>query len=174
MLRVLGGALILLCLGGCQLVEIGQKMFEVIKDPDIQVGDDGEQASTAGVTFFSQRNANVNAFGEAVPISVLVLQMRGDAALNQADILEFMDDPEAALGKEYIDSSEHSIPPGEFLALDPLELEEEATYIGFVALFAETDGAIWRTAEAVEPVGKVYNITVEVGSLNLRVALEEK
>ena len=165
---------VLLVASGCQVLEIGQKMLEVIKDPGVQVGEDSDQASTAGITFFSQRNANVNTFGESVPISVLVLQMRGDTALNQVEILEFMADPKSAIGKEYIDSSEHSIPPGEFLTLDPLELKKETTYIGFAGLFAETGDATWRTAEAVEPLGKVYAFTIEVADSTLHVNVEEK
>lgn len=159
-------------LGGCQVVEMGQKMLEVIKDPEVQVGDDGDQASLANITFFAQRNANLNLFGESVPISVIVAQMRADVALSQADILEFMGDVEASLGKDYIDSSEHSIPPGAFLTLDPIELDSETKYLGFAALFADTQGATWQVIEAVEPVGKTYTVTVEVADKNLRATLE--
>ena len=161
-------------LAGCGIWETAQKLFEVVKDPDVQVGDDGDQPSLAKATFFSQRNANINALGEGVPINVLMIEMKGESLFNTSEIFEFADDAETALGAEFVGSSEHTVAPGTFLNVPELELNADTKFIGFVGLFANPNGASWRAVHPVEPLGKVYRLSLEIGNRRLSLTAEEE
>ncbi len=161
-------------LAGCGIPEAAGKIFEVVKDPEVQVGDDGDQPSTVDVVFFAQHNANVNSLGEEVPVSVLVLEMSGDSVFQSSEIFEFLEDPKKALDDQFISAAEHSVPPGEFLALPPMEMNEETTFVGVVGLFSDVEDVQWRDLAPVETAGKAYVVTVEIAKGRIAMTLEER
>lgn len=168
---VLVTALACLFLSAC---DTAKKVFAVVKDPEVQVGDSSDQTSTLDAVFFAQRNANINTLGEEVPISVLVIEMLGDSAFKSSEIFEFLDDPKAALGDQFIAAAEHTVPPGEFLTLSALELNEATKFVGIVGLFSEVEDAQWRDFAPVEPSGKIYVMTVEIDKGRIAMELEER
>ena len=161
-------------LSACGILEASQKIFEVVKDPEIQVGEDSDQVSTLETVFFAQRNANTNTLGEEVPVSILVIEMLGDSIFKTSEIFEFLDDPKLALGDQFISVTEHTVPQGQFLTLPAVEMNSETKFIGVVGLFSEVEGARWRDVAPVEPTGKIYVITVEIDRGQIAMQLEER
>ena len=112
--------------------------------------------------------------GVGVPINVIMIEMSGASAFNSSEIFEFVDDAKAALGDEFVGASEHSVAPGTFLNVPDLELNEDSKFIGFVGLFANPNGATWRALHAVDPLGKVYRLSLEIGNRRLSLTAEEE
>ena len=101
----------ILMLQGCGAQKIPGKIMEVIKDPNIQVGDEKKQQSTVDLTFYAEPNSNKNEGGEAVPLDIWVFQLSDDGKFLNTDFFTLTEIPKEGLGTTYIKLKEYQIEP---------------------------------------------------------------
>ncbi|SFT50703.1 type VI secretion system protein VasD [Pseudovibrio denitrificans] len=148
----------LLVLGACEAQKIPEKVFKVVMDPGIPVGEPKDQPSLIDVTIFSEPGSNKNDLGESVPIDVWVFQLGDDGKLLQSSFEEATEDYENALGTTFVDVKEVQVMPGESKVVTELELDKETVFIGLVGGYAKPEKVDWRAVEKVKPKGETYKL----------------
>lgn len=108
-------------LTGCETV---QKIGQVIKNPDIQVGDRSDQPSDVTVTLLTEPDTNANADGEATAVDAQLIYMSEDSKLQAADYDTVASTalPDV-LGKNYIDHQDFNLLPDTMKTLPPVKLD---------------------------------------------------
>ncbi|WP_411813804.1 type VI secretion system lipoprotein TssJ [Enterobacter huaxiensis] len=157
-----------LTLTGCETVE---KLGQVIKNPDIQVGKLADQSSEVTVTLLTEPDTNINADGEAAAVDVQLIYMSDDSKLQAADYDMVASTPlPEVLGKNYIDHQDFNLLPDTIKTLPPVKLDEKTQFIGVVAYFSDDQATEWKQTEPVEGTGHHYRLLVHVrqGSIEMK------
>lgn len=117
--------------------------------------------SAAGVS-----GMNPGPDGTDRPLTLSVVQMSATAAFSAADIFA-LQDPEAALGGEFIGVDQISLVPGQ-TATATIPIKPGATAIGLIAGFRDPSGKVFRQLVPVptQPVP----LTVNVGPAGISTA----
>ncbi|MFP1723158.1 type VI secretion system lipoprotein TssJ [Lonsdalea quercina] len=162
---------VLLLLSGCTTMG---KMADVAMNPDIQVGSNDSQPSTAGFSLLAEPDVNPNESGEAAPIEFQIVMLSEDSKLLATDYDQVTTDLEKSLGKNYIDHQDYTLLPGQFKYLPPVKLDEKIRYIGVVARYADPDSAEWRKVIKVKNTGRAYQILVHLRLDEVELQKEEE
>jgi type VI secretion system protein VasD len=152
--------LILGFLSSCGAQKIPKKVMEVIKNPDIQVGEKDEQPTKVDITFYAEPNSNKNDVGEPVPLDIWVFQLSDDGKFLNNDFFDLTEIPKETLGTTFIKLKEYQIEPEKSKIIKKIKLDEETTHIGIIGGYSDTERTDWRTIKKVKAVGEEYNMVV--------------
>ncbi|GKX52687.1 type VI secretion system lipoprotein TssJ [Budvicia aquatica] len=164
--------IITVLLTGC---ETTQKIYDVIKDPNIPVGYPSGKPSEVTLTFLSDEDINPNQSGEPTPIEVQVIYLNEDSKFMAMDYDQLLNDgPEKTLGKNYVNHQDYSLLPGQFKPIPAVKLEPETRFIAVVAHFSDIDGSQWSDITEVESVGKNETVMIHIRANEVEVKKEDK
>ena len=171
-------SLLMLCsltlvLAGCGLGDAAKKIWEVVKDPDVQVGEEDEQKSLVTLMVHHEAGANMNDFGEPAPVDLWIFQLTDKDKFADAEYWELTSKPRNALDNEFVDMVEETFKPGETRTIGEIELEPKTSYIGVVTGFANLSESQWRTVKKVRAVGKKYDALILTFDQTTSIKLEE-
>ncbi|WP_343647987.1 type VI secretion system lipoprotein TssJ [Enterobacter sp.] len=159
-------------LTGCKTV---QKIGQVLKNPDIQVGDRSDQPSDVTVTLLTEPDTNANADGEAAAVDTQLLYMSEDSKLQAADYDTVASTALSdVLGKNYIDHQDFSLLPDTMKTLPPVKLDTKTRFIGVIAYLSDDQAAGWKQIEPVESTGHHYYLLVHVRQNSIDIKKEDK
>lgn len=153
-----------LVFSGCapsQTVEAMTKIGDIIMDPSLPVGNESQKPSEVQITVYADTGANRSEYGDA-PVDVWVFQLADPDALNNADFISLMENPEATLSTSYVRHIRKQVKPGESSSLVPFKLTENTNYIGVAVAYSDMNTANWRAVERVSAVGERYNILIPI------------
>ena len=91
----------------------------------------------------ASQDVNPDPLGVASPIGVRIVQLRSDARFEHVAFTTVFDDPQAALGPDFVAVQELVLRPGETREL-ALDLRPETEFIGVVAAFQALPEAQWK------------------------------
>lgn len=166
--------MVMLCvtvLSGC---ETAKKIGQVIKNPDIQVGDLKSQASEVTITLLTEPDTNLTADGEAAPVDVQLVYLSDDSKFLATDYDQIATTalPDA-LGKNYIDHQDFNLLPDTVKTLPPVKLDEKTGFIGVIAYFSDDQTTEWKQIEPVESIGHHYRLLVHIRASTIEMKKEE-
>lgn len=159
MLRVLWLCVLMSLLPGCTTLG---KMAKIAANPDIQVGSNGSQPSTAAFSLLAEPDVNPNESGEAAPIEFQLVMLAEDSRLLATDYDQVTTDIEKALAKNYVNHQDYTLLPGQFKYLPPEVLDEKVHYVGVIARYADPESAEWRKVIKLKNTGRTYQILVHL------------
>lgn len=149
----------LMLLTGCAALD---KMAQVAANPDIQVGGNNHQPSTAGFSLLAEPDVNPNESGEAAPVEFQLVMLAEDSRLLATDYDQVTTDIEKALAKNYVSHQDYTLLPGQFKYLPPVALDEKVHYVGVIARYADAESAEWRKVIKLKNTGRTYQILVHL------------
>lgn len=91
----------------------------------------------------ASQDVNPDPMGVASPIGVRIVQLRSDARFEHVAFAAVFDDPQAALGADFVAVQELVLRPGEERELS-LDLRPETEFVGVVAAFQALPEAQWK------------------------------
>ncbi|HAT1682906.1 TPA: type VI secretion system lipoprotein TssJ [Klebsiella oxytoca] len=159
MLRLALLCLVTAALSGCTAMG---KMWDVAKNPDIQVGSNNDQPSTVSFSLVAEPDMNPNDSGDASPLEFQIVMLSEDSRLLAADFDEVSNDLKGALAKNYVDHQDYTLLPGQFKYLPPVKLAEKTRYIGVIAHYSDPDSTEWRKVMKVKNTGQTYQVLVNL------------
>lgn len=116
--------MLILVLGGCTMTK---KIGQVIADPDIQVGDQKQQASVVTITLLTEPESNLNGEGDPAPIDVQLMYLTDDSKFQAADYDLMASTPlPEALGKNYLDHQDFTLLPDTLKTLPNIALDRKS------------------------------------------------
>lgn len=141
----------------------GEKIGQVISNPNIPVGDLKSQPSEVTVTLLTEPDTNLTADGEAAPVDVQLVYLSDDSKFQAADYDQIATTalPDV-LGKNYIDHQDFNLLPDTLKTLPPIKLDEKTGFIGVVAYFSDDQTTEWKQIEPVESTGRHYRLLVHI------------
>ena len=138
-------------LASCETVK---KIGEVIKDPDIQVGDDSDQPSEIAIHAYAAADVNRNFDRESSPVVVKVFALSSDHRLFSFDFFSLVDDTKNTLGVTLLEElDENMLEPDSYKILGPYELPKRTKKIAIIAEYLDIETAVWRASIDVEAFG---------------------
>lgn len=162
---------VVVILSGCTTAG---KMWDVARNPDIQVGSNSDQPSTVAFSLVAEPDMNPNESGEASPLEFQIVMMSENSRLLATDYDQVSSDIEGALAKNYIDHQDYTLLPEQFKYLPAVKLDEKTRYIGVVARYADPDSAEWRKVIKVKNTGETYQILVHLRLDEIELQQEEE
>lgn len=164
--------MLILALGGCTMTK---KIGQVIADPDIQVGDQRQQASVVTITLLTEPESNLNGEGDPAPIDVQLMYLSDDSKFQAADYDLMASTPlPEALGKNYLDHQDFTLLPDTLKTLPDIALDAKTQFIGIVAYFSDDQTSEWKQAVPVEGTGHHYRLLVHVRQNSIEIKTEDK
>lgn len=164
--------MLMLALGGCTMTK---KIGQVIADPDIQVGDQKQQASVVTITLLTEPESNLNGEGDPAPIDVQLMYLTDDSKFQAADYDLMASTPlPEALGKNYLDHQDFTLLPDTLKTLPDIALDAKTQFIGIVAYFSDEQTSEWKQAVPVEGTGHHYRLLVHVRQNSIEMKTEDK
>ena len=164
--------MLMLALGGCTMTK---KIGQVIADPDIQVGDQKQQASVVTITLLTEPESNLNGEGDPAPIDVQLMYLTDDSKFQAADYDLMASTPlPEALGKNYLDHQDFTLLPDTLKTLPNIALDAKTQFIGIVAYFSDEQTSEWKQAVPVEGTGHHYRLLVHVRQNSIEMKTEDK
>jgi type VI secretion system protein VasD len=164
--------MLILALGGCTMTK---KIGQVIADPDIQVGDQKQQASVVTITLLTEPESNLNGEGDPAPIDVQLMYLSDDSKFQAADYDLMASTPlPEALGKNYLDHQDFTLLPDTLKTLPDIALDAKTQFIGIVAYFSDDQTSEWKQAVPVEGTGHHYRLLVHVRQNSIEMKTEDK
>lgn len=151
-----------------------QKIGQVIKNPDIQVGKLADQASQVTITLLTEPDANLNEEGESAAVDIQLVYLSDDSKLQAADYDLLASTPlPDALGKNYIDHQDFSLLPDTVKTLPPVKMDEKTQFIGVIAYFSDDQTTEWKQIEPVEGTGHNYRLLVHIRQSSIEMKKED-
>jgi type VI secretion system protein VasD len=164
-LMIIALCIIALGVNGCSSVS---KSADIIADPDIQVGDEGNgDPSTIELSFYAERDVNENYLGEGTPIEFHIIYMRDDSKMLAADFDQLTFELEKALGKNYINHDDYTMIPDQYKYVEIFEVPEGTRYIGVVSRFSDPNQTQWKKSTRIKSKGHKYNFLVQLRRENV-------
>lgn len=102
----------------------------------------------------ASEDVNPDRSGVASPISVRIVQLRSDARFGEVEFAAVFDNPQAALGADFVAISEQVLRPGEQREL-ALDLRPETEFVGAIAAFQALPDAEWKALVRAPKKSKV-------------------
>ena len=138
-------------LAGC---EAAGKIVEVLKDPDIQVGDDSDQPTTIALHAYAAEDVNKNFEGEPSPIVIKIFALSSDHRLFSYDFFSLTEDTAETLGVTLLEElDENMLEPDSYKILGPYEIPKRTKKIAVIAEYLDIESATWRTSIEVKDMG---------------------
>lgn len=148
--------------------EMFTKVVEVVKDPDVQVGDDADQPTAIEINAIASSDVNGGA-----PVVVSVYALSSDHRFYGYDLYSLIDDPTGVLGPTLVDVlDEISLEPGEYTTFGAFKMPENTRYLAVIAQFGDFDRVKWRDAIEVDDVGEAKNAILSVTHNSVSIRLE--
>ena len=123
--------------------------------------------TTVAVTLTAGADANPDARGRALPLTVRVYALKSPGPFEGADFFSLFEKDQATLGAELVQREEVLLRPGETKKLD-FNLPPDAKSIGVMAAFRDLDRARWREVRPVT-TGKAQALDVNFSARAIRV-----
>lgn len=120
------------------------------------------------INVFADSSINPNEDGTPSPVVVRVYTLKGDAAFNQADYFDLLDNDTDALGADLIAKQEIELKPGDQQVLDR-PTTKEAEFIGVIVGFRDISAAQWRTTFELKSK-RGNKLTVLISGLSVTVS----
>jgi len=134
--------------------ETSEKIYDVISDPDIQVGAAEVQSTKVSLQAYAAADVNKNFEGEPSPVVVRVLALSSDHRVFSYDYFSLTDSMEKTLGSTLkADLGETMIKPDSYQVLGPYEVPEGTKKIAVIAEYLDLESAVWRTSVSVRDLG---------------------
>ncbi len=141
----------LVFLAGC---EAAGKIVEVIKDPDVPVGEPEEQPSNIALHAYAAGDVNRNFDGQPAPIIVKIFALTSTHRFYSYDFFSIAGEPEDTLGVTLLGIlDEYMLEPDTYKILGPYELPKGTQEIAVVAEYLDLEGATWRANFKVADIG---------------------
>ncbi|MGB0968338.1 MAG: type VI secretion system lipoprotein TssJ [Halocynthiibacter sp.] len=138
-------------LAGC---EAAGKIVEVIKDPDVPVGEAEEQPSNVALHAYAAGDVNRNFDGKPAPIIVKIFALTSTHRFYSYDFFSLAEEPEDTLGVTLLDiMDENMLEPDTYKILGPYELPKGTQEIAVIAEYLDLEGATWRANFKVADIG---------------------
>lgn len=151
LLRILWVVFLTSTLSNC---EAAGKIAEVIKDPDVQVGDDGDQPTEIALHAYAGEEVNRNFEGEPAPIVVKVFALSSDHRFFSYDFFSLTEDTADTLGVTLLEElDENMLEPDSYKILGPYELPKRTKKVAVIAEYLDIESATWRTSLKVKDMG---------------------
>lgn len=166
--------LIIFCIFPLSACDASKKIWEVIKDPGIQVGEDDAQPSMIALHAYAAAEVNKNFDDEPSPIVVKVFALSGDHRLFSYDFFTLSQDPKDALGvtlKGELD--ETMVAPGIYKILGPYEIPKGTKKLGVIAEYLDIEASIWRSSISIEDIGAEDRLLLLLLEEEVRLIKEE-
>jgi type VI secretion system protein VasD len=127
------------------------------------------QAGPGAVTINATGAAGMNPgpAGEARPITLTVVQLRGTGAFDSADFFA-LQDPAAALGGDLVKADQIALAPGG-TASKTISLDPGTAAVGIIAGYRDPAGKTFRARTAVSPKDSI-TLAVVVGPSGITLA----
>lgn len=100
----------------------------------------------------------------SLPVELVIYQLEDDQVFRQATFQELWQGDSTTLGTAMLSRREVNIPPSTKTKIK-LDRQEEATYIGVLAIFRNPENGSWR---AIKKIGKGVPLTAKHLQLNLQ------
>lgn len=172
--RTLVALIACLALAGCSTMwDATKKAAQVVWEPDTPVGEAKEQPTGLTYSLVALDQLNPNASGDSTPLEFHVFQLEDDSKFLAADYDQMVKDFKEALGTNYIDHKDYTLLPGQFKFVGPLKVEEEASYIGVMAHYADPDIAQWKKVVKIQTIGREYHLLMQFGSSEVKLVRVE-
>ncbi len=96
---------------------------------------------------------NPNNAGRPSPISVYFFQLKATDTFNSTDFFTLYNNPQKALGKDFIDMGKIDLAPGSRTEVN-FVLNADTKYVGVVAAYQQLPRAVWRAVVPMSGWGK--------------------
>ena len=164
MIRARTLVVLLVCMGlmGCSTMwDATKKAAQVIWEPDTPVGEAKEQPTELTLSLVALDQLNPNASGDPTPLEFHIFQLEDDSKFLAADYDRMVKDFEDALGTNYVDHKDYTLLPGQFKFVGPVKVDEDTSYIGVMAHYADPDTAQWKKVVKIMAVGREYHLLMQ-------------
>jgi len=154
--------LLVLALSSCT---ISKKIYQVITDPDIAVGDANDRASEVTLSILSDADINLNSNNEPAPLDIAVVYLNEDSKLLSTAYYQIeAQELDKVLGKNYIDHQEYTIDPDQFKVFAPQALDAKTAHIAVIAHYADIDSGeiYWLDVIDVKATGEQYHVLIHL------------
>jgi len=101
------------------------------------------------------------------PILVRIYELRSPGAFETADFFAMLEQDQAVLGGEMVNSWEFQLDPGESTRLDAT-FQTSSGFIGVFAAYRDIERAQWRAVASIRP-GRDNELAVNVGRLDVSI-----
>jgi type VI secretion system protein VasD len=122
------------------------------------------------VQFKSTHYINPDVNNHALPVEIIVYELRDDQAFRQATFEELWKDDRNVLGDSILDRREINLAPGAQRKIT-LSLHQQTAYIGAIAIFRQPSGGHWRAVKrlghGLPLLGHHITIVVKGDRINL-------
>lgn len=112
-------------------------------------------------TVTASTDVNPNIYGRPSPVVVVFYQLKNINKFNGADFATLYQNPQKALGGDYLGQQQIEVAPGESGEVE-FNLDKKAQYLGVVAAYSNLDSAIWRKTVKFESTWAAEKFTVHV------------
>ncbi|MCE0559221.1 MULTISPECIES: type VI secretion system lipoprotein TssJ [unclassified Motilimonas] len=150
------------------IFDVVKKTGQVIWDPSIAIGDPEARATTVTLSLVADENINPNLSGIATPVAFQVFQLKDDSKYLAADYDALLEDPEKALGKNYLDHDDYALTPGQFKFIDAFEVDEDTKYVAVLAFYADPEKSEWKKIEKLSGRGSEFHFLVQLRELDVK------
>ena len=119
------------------------------------------------ITVEAAANINPNELDEPAPTVIRIFELQDVTEFNQAQLFELLEDPQAAIGSNFIGFQEVVIQPGQTETLTK-SVNGETRFLGVAAGFRDIDSADWRKTFELNPK-RTNTLKIQVTALAISV-----
>lgn len=130
--------------------------------------DKAPDPSPVSVELSAATDANPDRNDRPSPVLVRVYELRSPGAFETADFFAMLEQDQAVLGGEMVNSWEFQLDPGESTTLDAT-FQASSGFFGVFAAFRDIEQAQWRAVSPIRP-GRENELAVTVGRLDVSIA----
>jgi type VI secretion system protein VasD len=106
-------------------------------------------------------DVNPDRQGRPSPVVLHILELATDAQFNRLDYRSLAQSAESSLGTDLLSKDQVVLQPGESRSI-PLELNAQASFMGFLAGYQDNDNSVWRASLSITPgVTKTVSVTLQ-------------
>lgn len=132
-----------------------------------------DSTSKVDMMAYVAEGANMNALGEAAPVSFMVIQMKNDQALFAATFEDLAGDIKAVLKEDYISHKKYTLAAGKFIHIGPFDVKDKTHHIAVVSAYKQLEQKIWRVSEEINPKDQHYSAHVTIGDNGVKLAIKK-
>jgi type VI secretion system protein VasD len=91
----------------------------------------------------ASHDVNPNLYGRPSPVVVVFYQLKNVDAFNGADFDTLYQNPQQALGGDFVSQKQVEVAPGKATVID-WKLDPTTKYLGVVAAYSQLNNTVWR------------------------------
>jgi type VI secretion system protein VasD len=132
------------------------------------------EATTVDMRVDAAPGLNPDIKGRPSPIWMRVYQLRSAGVFRSAQFKPLFEKDSRVLGAEMLARKEFVLTPDESMSLnEPMDMHEDAHFIGVIAAFRDINRAKWRDLVEVKPKGQELTLNVKLDRLALRLERDD-